>query len=347
MDIKERAKVLADNLSLRRFLKGWDCVDKTQSLSSILEKNGELKLYISKLCGTKGKYLLVRDSISPQERLLEERMAFIYSLVTFFLVNSVAAFRYAPQMTAFEVYEVKQSIEDVLEYLANAERLFDIRLEYAKSNLAKKKIAIPASFLGVVSSFHIQKSSNPDVDANDQLYHCYKLLLSEAPAALECLHWRKDQDVFLPLQNFVADQVQKKYLLQAKATQNPRDLQNEIAKAPVHQSVELTQKIDFQAKLQKSNPLSDPKPQEEGKSSRSIPTKDSIPLLDDLKKTQLAETTSFSYAKQDGNRQSIEKAPLSKSPLKEAMLGDSLGPAPAPPKKKKNKKKARTFAAVQ
>ena len=210
--MKERAKVVNESVCLRRYLKGLDCFDKTKDLSSTLESTSELKLYISKLCSAKSKYLQKKTEYTAHESLIIERMIFIYAIVSYFVIKSICCFRNAVQMNAFEVFEIKQSIEDVMEYFAAADKIFKQSVELNKRNFAIAPATVSKKLIETLNAFHIQKSSDPNIESNGQLYHCYKNVHDDCLEQLDMLQWKKDQDVLLPLQDFLVAQIQKRYV---------------------------------------------------------------------------------------------------------------------------------------
>lgn len=345
-EIKERARTLVDNLSLRRYLKGWDCIDKTQTLSSTLEQNSELKLYISKLCNAKGKYLLVRDSMPEQEQLVVDRMTFIYDLISFFMIYAICMFRFAHEMSAFEVYEVKQSIEDVVDYLATAEKTFENRLEIDKAKIKKREMLISQNFMEVLTFLHIQKSSNPDADKNEILYHSYKALHDVAPAELVKLGWSKDKEVFLPFQNFVADLVQKRYLQKAILTV-AKDQPANDEKTEKDQEKTQASKESFKEKSIINIVPDENKNQESKSTGKSELSKTNSEKLSEPKLNPKSDNKIELTRKSSGKKENKDGTNLTTNPLKEAKLSDSLGPLPPSLKKKKSKRHSRTFAPVK
>lgn len=340
--IKERAKFLDDNLSYRRFLKGRDCIDKTLDLPSCLEEINNLKLYISKLCSNKSKYLSFRDAVPAQKELLVERLNVLDKLVTYFLVSAVCVFRFAESMTAFEVYEVKQSIEDVLENYASADAYFGSSRGSDKDGhkgTKSAKAAVPKiskGYLELLTVFHIQKSSNPDVETNEHLFQCYKRLQDESLQEMDWLGWFKDKDAFSPLQDFLVDQIQKRYVRKSKLEDSrPTD-----ATADSKVFVKVTEPVEPQPPF---NPIMAHSLMiDESKSVKSSGrSKENLKSKDDDAGSAKVNLETNKKPRETQNLQTSQQPSLEAPEPKKDV---PTSPPVEPPKKKKKRKSSRTFS---
>lgn len=363
-------------MGLRYFLNGEDCINKNKTLEATLEANSELKLYISKLCGSKSRYLFPRDRSIPQDQLINERMAFVYSLVGYYVVCSVCCFRYAVEMTAFEVFEVKQAMEDVIEFLMAAEKAFSQSIDEDKITLERIPIRLSKNYLQTLSGLHVQKSADPNVDTNSQLYSCYKRLDLESAAQLQLLKWTRDADALQPLSNFLVAEIQKRLLNSQMISTTQSNLGGHLANGdnsrifdrvqpPVqtqsiispdppknlyNPSVELKEDRDLSHSLRtKADTVQLPQEVDPKKFSDILEDKKSnqgsirdIEVEIEKKEPQIGDKKQPSASKKESSKG------LCKKPLAEAKLSDSLGPAPVPiAKKKKSRKHSHTFAPIE
>lgn len=213
-EIKERAKFMAESVSYRKFAKGLACFDKSRNfgISRILEKLTEFKLYLIKLSSEKSGYLVSKHNYQSQELIAKERMVFVNSLVRFMLVTCICSMSFALEMTTFEVFEVKQTIQDTLECDFNAHSLFKSNLDVEKGSTFIKANKISAKYLDVLTELHVQKSANSNVDTNKKLYSCYKDVHESSIKELDGLGWKLEEDrkCFSGLLKFLADQIQKR-----------------------------------------------------------------------------------------------------------------------------------------
>jgi hypothetical protein len=126
-------------------------------------------------------------------------------------VNVLIRFLLAPNMTALDVFEVIQIIEDGIDCHSTAVKQFTSQISEEQSKLNLRPVSVSAEYLATLKDLHIQKSSNNNIESNSALYSCYRQVHECSVKELEILGWEHDSEVFDSLQVFLVDQIQKRY----------------------------------------------------------------------------------------------------------------------------------------
>lgn len=212
MQIKERAKFIKDCPSFKKFSRGMVCFDGKKSLQATTDLLTEVKLYIAKLCSIESNYLIVRSSWQSAELVTMERIAFINVVSRFLVVYSICTMKFAVDMDAQAVFEVKQTIEDTVNYYEQAIESFNSSKGLSnKKPLYLRPVKISKHYMEMLQELYMQKSSDNTVETNDLLFDCYTDLQDSSLKELELLACEKESDAFFPLQNYLVDQINKKF----------------------------------------------------------------------------------------------------------------------------------------
>lgn len=236
--------------------------------------------------------------------LIVERMMFVNLLVRHLLVCCVCTMSLAASMTALDVFEVKQTIEDGVDYHRSAVRTFRHHLSEEKASLHLRPIQISDGYLQVLNDLHIQKSSNSNVDTNDKLYDCYRQLQSMSTAELEAIDWHHDIEVFDVLQQFIVDQIQKRHMSEStrdfKYSKDAHRLEERKSTAEFWRAKSIEYEADGQIKKEVENESS-------GIDDKSMKLREKSNSQLDIPKQEKLEIKSDTTDKKESARLSAQK----------------------------------------
>ncbi len=145
-DARERARFVRDNQQLAKFEEGLPMFDSKTNYISLADRLDKHRVYFTKLSAD-CKYIntSIRSGTPGFEGLVQERLSFLHLLARFILATNICLLSQASEMVAFEIFQIKQAILDVLEYYHSALDKYSILLPEKKLKKAPKSLSVTAS----------------------------------------------------------------------------------------------------------------------------------------------------------------------------------------------------------
>ena len=144
-DARERARFVRENPQLVRFEEGLPMFESKFDFNGLVDKLDKYKVYFTKLSADcKFINYPVNSGTPGFEGLVQERLFFLNLFARFTLASNICLLSQVSEMVAFELFQIKQAILDVLDYYHSALDKFSILLPEKKLKKAPKSLSVAA-----------------------------------------------------------------------------------------------------------------------------------------------------------------------------------------------------------